>query len=137
MVAIHAAGIALASLEMGVFASVVGFFAGSYFVGGTDPVGGALAGGYGLLRVVAFLVGAAGALLVLLAANSLRQGHRRFLVLGGLVSLGLPFVMLTLDFFTFNWCTLWLLPVLTSIPAAVVLFEALPHAPPAPPREEW
>ena len=78
-----------------------------------------------------------GALLVLLAANSLRQGHRRFVVVGGLISLGWPFAMLTLDMMTFNCLSLWFVPAVTAIPAAVVLFEASPRLPAAPPREEW
>jgi len=137
IVVVHAAALALASLEHGVFATVSAYIAVPLFVDGTQPVLGTFAGGYGLVRVVAFLVGACGALLVLLSANSLRQGHRRFVLVGGILSLGLPFVMLTVDFIMFNLCTLWYLPALTAIPAAVVLFETLPHSPPAPPREEW
>ncbi len=137
MVVAHAAVIALASLEHGVLATVSASLAGQYYVGGADPVLGTLAGSYGLVRVVLFLAGACGALLVLLSANSLRQGHRRFVMVGGLLSLVLPFVMLTVDVIMFNWCTLWYLPTLTAIPASVVLLEALPHLPPAPRREEW
>lgn len=136
-VTLHAGCLALASVAQGLYTSFVAGWGGWTFLGGGDRMLGVILGGYGLFRVVTFLVGALGALLVLLSANSLRLQHRRFVLLGGLTALGLPFGMLMVDMMTFNCFSLWYLPALTAIPAAVMLFEALPHLPPAPPREEW
>ena len=134
----HALAMALASLVEGVFATLAGVGGGlTFFDPSANPVLSFFLGGYGLLRVVSFLVGMLASLLVLLSANSLRQGHRRFVLVGALLSLITPFVLILVNFMTSFGCTMWYLPTLSAIPAAVVLFDAQSRLPPAPPREQW
>ncbi len=59
------------------------------------------------------------------------------MLIGGLLSLGMPFGLLGINGVISMGCSMWYLPALTAIPAAVVLFDGHPTLPPSPPREEW
>jgi hypothetical protein len=136
-VAVHAAAMALAGILEGMYATVVAGYGGWLFFDDTEPVAGMLLGGYGMFRLVAFCIAVLTALILVLASRSVYTGGRRYLLIAGLAGLLVPYGMLFLNFFTFNCCSVWLLPAMTAIPASIVLFDAVPTGVDAPARQHW